>query len=586
MPEIPDTLKARIGDRLEVFVNELEDTEREEILRRKEEILTKLMVGKFKDLGGLTAMRGFVYQYYVAMYYMVSMICPTRETWWDAVILEYFDDVTLIGKEKIRFIQVKTIKEDGIKNHKPNNFYTRKQLTVVDDNRKHFNSWVEKNILNYDFFLESTINQDGDMDSYIPQFEIVTNTLKSSLTKLEKYTDNFDFEILDTLNEEQETVEAIGNEDVLKKEIQKPINILGYKFEEYSKEDLDYYLKKLYINKLGVTSELRLDIVNMLEEYVAITDIRSESITQHIFEKMFEFVISNSHEDTEYKIEKNRLIITDVEIKVLVEEWLVEAKELISEKAYYDSAWGVFKEVLSELESEFREQFSNIHLKEEMLNQLRWLNVHITSNNKDDSTYCVTILNQIFNANNNVSMWNYDNSDTKGHLKDSLRFIVYFMIFFEDHSEVYQNAKMLFHEGKSELIDNILFTIYHARYELNKLTSIEKIRTSLNSCQVSRQITFDLYCLVVGAKKDMENTKEAELANSFKVAKPINTVHKITDIPSHMQFVDGSKIEDFIEVFKDEGLSLNSFKEDRLLKAWADRLREIVNEMKVTYFES
>ncbi|WP_230163453.1 dsDNA nuclease domain-containing protein, partial [Peribacillus simplex] len=149
MPTSLNNLHEKVGNALDEYISDLEESEKLEVLHKKDEIVANLMAGKFRDLGGLTAMRGFVYQYYVSMYYMMSMISPTRESWWDAVVLEYFDDITLIGEEKIRFIQVKTIREGGDKNHQANNFYTRKSLDQVEDPKSHFNSWVEKNILNY-----------------------------------------------------------------------------------------------------------------------------------------------------------------------------------------------------------------------------------------------------------------------------------------------------------------------------------------------------------------------------------------------------------------------------------------------------
>src|SRR5690606_22892932 len=140
------------------------------------------------------------------------MIYPKRNNWWNSVVLEYFDDITLIGENKIRFIQVKTVKEGGTKNHIPNDFVKRKSLKDPENPKLHFNSWVEKNILNYDYFLENNLIQEVDKSAYIPQFEIVTNTKQSSLSDLLNYTGNTNFEIKD----------AISSEDKLKAAILKP----------------------------------------------------------------------------------------------------------------------------------------------------------------------------------------------------------------------------------------------------------------------------------------------------------------------------------------------------------------------------
>ncbi|MFS8188465.1 dsDNA nuclease domain-containing protein [Rossellomorea marisflavi] len=580
-------LREKIENTLDSYITNLEESEKHEILQKKDEIVTNLMEGKFKDLGGLTAMRGFVYQYYVSMYYMLLMICPARESWWEAVVLEYFDDVTLIGEHKIRFIQVKTIKEEGDKNHQPNHFYKRKALDQAEDARSHFNSWVEKNVLNYDYFLESNLGE-GINSSYEPQFEIVTNTKRNSLSALKKYTENINYKIKGEADGDADgnMEDAIKEDDVFKRAIQTPIPTLNYKFEDYAKKDINYYLTRLYINKFGSTRGLYDDILNMIEETVYVNDIRAKSIAEHIFKSMFAFVISNSHEDNEDKINKSELVITNGQISNLIQGWFIEAKELISESSYYDSAWAIFEATIGNLETEFKEQFANDFLKTELLTQLDWLNAHITASNRENSTYCVSILNKIFNGNNNLSIWDFEHGDIKSNLKESLRFIIYFMVFYESHSEVYHNAKMLFHEGKSDIIDNVLFTIYHARNKLNKVTSIEKIKSSLNECHISRQITLGLYCLLIGSKKDSKNPSTSKIAARFKITTNVDSLHKITDVPDHMKFVDVSDIEDFFELFKNEGIDLDSFKGIELLPTWKTYLDENVEKMKVTYIET
>lgn len=575
MQETLDVIQKNINLELDKYLTDLSSDEQQEINDHKERIISSLMAGDFRDLGGLTAMRGFVYQYYVAMYYMVSMIYSKKGRVWDSVILEYFDDVTLISENIIRFIQVKTVKEGGMKSHAPNDFVKRKSLKDPKDQKSHFNSWVEKNILNYDYFLDSDLIREEDKIKYIPQFEIVTNTKQNSLADLKNYTGNINFEIKGD----------ISSDDKLRVGISRPIKNLSFEFNDFSKNEIDYYLKKLYINKFGSTRELYENVIDMIEETISIKDIRAKSIAEYVFQKMFAFVISNSHEDHENRIKKEELIITKLQIKSLIENWVIEAKELISERSYYDSAWGIFSRVILELESEFKGQFANENLKIELLNELQLINEHITENNRVDSTYCVSILNKIFNRNNNLSIWDFSNGDMISNLKESIRFIIYFLMFYEEHSEVYNKAKLLFHEGYSSVMDNILFTIYHARNSSNKLTSIEKIKLSLNECHVSRQITIDLYCLLIGTKKDSENTKTSRIIDKFKVTSTNNSSHKITDVPDNMRFVDVNELEILFEGLKGEGVILDSFRNNELLTEWEVILQEIVKEMRDNYIE-
>lgn len=574
MPKVADSKREKLVKKVESYAEDhLESSEKLEIIRNKDQIVSDLMAGKFRDLGGLTAMRGFVYQYYVSMFYIISMIYPKRDSWWDSVVLEYFDDVTLIGDSKIRFIQVKTVKEGGSKAHAPHEFTTRKSLKKPESPRDNFNSWVEKNVLNYDYFLENDSIVNIDKSSYVPQFEIITNTKSKSLSDLMIYTGNVNFEI----------EHDISPQDKIKAAILEPVK--GLKFEGYSKKKIDYYLKKLYINKFGSTRELYENIIDMIEETIVISDIRAKSIAEYVFQKLFAFVISNSHEDNEERLKKSDLVLTKSQINHSMKTWVIEAKELISESSYYDSAVAIFKKVLEELELEFKTQFVNENFKSELLEKLQSVNEHITESNRINSTYCVSILNKIFNGNNSLSMWDFERGDIKINLKESMRYIIYFLVFYENHSETYKTAKLLFHEGHSSVIDNILFTIYHARNNSNKLTTIEKVKLLLTECQVSRQITLDLYCLLIGTKSDSTSSEVLEILNKLKITDINSNPNKITDVPNNMRFVDVSKIEDLFNGLKEEA-SLESFKSDNLLPLWKEYLDNIVKKVREDYIEN
>ena len=58
------------------------------------------------EKGGIVALRGFMYQYLVTVYYMLKIV--KKKIDWDYVIYELGDDVALVKKNKICFCQVKT----------------------------------------------------------------------------------------------------------------------------------------------------------------------------------------------------------------------------------------------------------------------------------------------------------------------------------------------------------------------------------------------------------------------------------------------------------------------------------------------
>ncbi|PIE92117.1 hypothetical protein CO726_28260 [Bacillus fungorum] len=564
---VEEKIKGSLLEKLEKYADgSLEEEDKDTIEKQKEEIVSMLMLGKFRDLGGLTAMRGFVYQYYVAMYYIVSMLYSKHNNWWDSVILEYFDDVALVGENKIRFIQVKTVKESSSNRHQPGDFIKRKILKDPNSNKERFNSWVEKNILNYDYFLSDNINWGNNKDSFEVQFEIVTNTASSSLQGLEIYTLNTNFNI----------TEKISDEDKFKKGILIPVKIdkgIEVAFSDIALKSLDFYLQKLYVNKFGSSIEMRDNILEMISETIGIKDLRRASVADYIFEKLFAYVIKKGNDDNEERLKKEDLIIHRDEIKQLIELWTVEAKELLSESSYYDTAFDLFNRAILSLKMEFNEDFANTYLKDELIENLNWVSNSILEKLKIKSTYCILFLNRLFNTSNSLTIWDLDQAENEVFLKNSIRHIVYFLIFYSRKTSDYEEARMIFHSGESDIIDSVLFTLYHARNKSSLIEAQNRVVTSINDCEVSKKITLDLYCLVIGSKKS--KTRASRIAAKFKTNNVDQVQPKIIDIPDNIYFVDTEEFEGYFEDFKQEGIELYSFQNEELLDEWNDFVKEI-----------
>lgn len=566
-----DKLKNQLQARLDEYLESLSTEEKQDIEKNKNDIIQKLMEGNFKDLGGLIAMRGFVYQYYVAMYYILSMIYEKHSSYWNAVILEYFDDITLIGPQKIRFIQVKTIKEGN--SHQANDFYKRKQLKKAQDDKSYFNSWVEKNIFNYDIFLDSQISNSIDRSQYSPEFEIISNTPLTTLKSLSRYTENTNFNI----------TTPIPTDDKIKLNILKSVNQKN--LASYLKNDIDFYLRKLYINKLGSFNELSYNILQMISEIISETDVRAPSIREYVQKQLFIYIISNSHNDKESQSQKDDLIIYSHHIKSLINQWTQEAKELISEAAYCDTSFGFFSNIITNLEAEFNREIQNNTLKTELLEELNLINQQITNEFSKDNRYFIYLLNKIFNAENTMSIIDFKDSDIMYYLQESFKFIIHFRVFYQNNHEVYNQAKLLFQKGESATICNVLFTIYHARQLYEKNISMEKIKACIHNCEISRKIALDLHCILLGNKDYSNEQSTLGALEQFKISNPNNTPPKITNIPNNIHFVDGKKLMEFFNAFKSADLSLNTFKDKKLLEIWNNQLKDNINKLKERYYE-
>lgn len=579
-------LRTSISESLTKYLEtnkDYEDTELDLIKLQKEEIISKLMSASFRDKGGLIAMRGFIYQYYVAIYYILLMIHSKKDSWWHSVILEYFDDVTLVGENKIRFIQVKTIKENGSKVHQFSDFTNRSERSNKQQANKkvYFDSWIDKIFANYDYFIEENYNtqlfSDAESNLFIPEFEIVTNNY-FSIKKLAVYQGNIDFNLRDI---------NLDNDD-LKTALLKTSNT--FEFENVFNEDIDFYLKKLKLTTLGSTVELAFTIKNIIQEYIQNMNLinkgdnRAESIATYVFENLLTYVIKNSHEDNEEKMNKNNLVITENLACELIIKWVMEAKDLISIDSFNDSAFQLFSEAFISLRKEFSCNITNMNLNREMLNTLESLNKIILEKIEIDNSYCIKVLNKIFNGDNAIIFWDLGESNIRSELTEALRFIIYFLVFCKNHSEKYESARFFFHQGLFEdYLDNILFTIYHSRSKLTKKDSIEKIKILINECEDSRSISFELYCLLVGTKNESDSTNDKYSQLDKLVGR--GEVHKITNVPSNLKFIDSISIDIFIEkLFESKG-ELESFKNNEVISIWRSFLEYESLEIKEKHIE-
>ena len=130
--------KKYIEETLEKYLKENEVVVSNE---EKNEIIDTLISCNYTaaEKGGIIAIRGFIYQYLVTIYYMLSV--ATGKIDWDYIVYELGDDVALIKDNKICFCQVKTKMDKG----EYINFTINGDLTKRN---KRLDSWLDKLFLN------------------------------------------------------------------------------------------------------------------------------------------------------------------------------------------------------------------------------------------------------------------------------------------------------------------------------------------------------------------------------------------------------------------------------------------------------
>lgn len=168
------------------------DDERDEFLnteitsKTSSEIAAYLTSIPPNEMGGLTALSGFYYQFLVTIEYIIEML----EGKWDYVIMEGHDDVIVGKNNTIRFIQVKTSEKVklNVTESPASALYSRGTKTIGSTSFKRNNSWVDKLISNAELAPKS--------EGYITEFQLYASYhfTKTNNYNFDVYTDNENYD--------------------------------------------------------------------------------------------------------------------------------------------------------------------------------------------------------------------------------------------------------------------------------------------------------------------------------------------------------------------------------------------------------
>lgn len=176
----------------------------ENIISKKDtDIMNYLITLKPDEVGGLTAISGFFYQFLVTIEYFIELL----DGKWDFVAFELHDDI-VVGNEKekiIRFIQAKTSKDSFRNPSDVSDMYigSNKKIEGTTQTVKLKDSWVDKLLSKAQYFKKE--------DGYTTQFQLYTSyhVLKTKYYNFDYYTDNESFNKV--TNSKDSLVKAIKN---------------------------------------------------------------------------------------------------------------------------------------------------------------------------------------------------------------------------------------------------------------------------------------------------------------------------------------------------------------------------------------
>ena len=183
------------------------------------------------EIGGLTAISGFYFQFLVFIEYMID----TYNGKWDCIALELHDDIVAVKENNIKFVQVKTCKHVSmsVTDSPANKIYLRKKTKIGGIDRNYNSSWIDKLISKAKFFKK---------DEYNTKFELITNfivtdskTVSISEYKTENKVINCENDIFKKVNDKCYIYDTNGYKE------------LNYE-HEYG-EKLNDLLSRFYINE-------------------------------------------------------------------------------------------------------------------------------------------------------------------------------------------------------------------------------------------------------------------------------------------------------------------------------------------------
>ncbi|MEI2394714.1 MULTISPECIES: dsDNA nuclease domain-containing protein [Paenibacillus] len=534
------------------------------------------------DLGGLTALRGFVYQYYVAIHYIVEML-HEENVWWSEVIFEFLDDVALLSNEKIRFVQVKTVREDGQDRH-----LTASTLLKRDSG---LDSWLDTLFLNLPSFelRLNTIPTECDIaKEFGVQFEIATNASYDN-KGLKCYAQNDTYQLSDIGNIKDENLAANLNKPFIKtiKEKGKVVSTETIQFHELAKHDPEWFLQRFYLNHLGCMTNLKEKIIGKLSDYCkrglgsANKLLHTESqakkrlsgdglfydyVARKVFKQLLLRVIERTHNDD--LPDKMLLVFNKNEITEWIHDWQQNALMDIQRDVEQAVQRGQFVKCFEELREEIDASW-NTSLKVDLMNTIGWMYDNLEHEVLNGNPYVYEqFLNRLFYLNNS-QLPSLQRMSDEFYLKESLKYMMICLAFYPDRNFLFHDAQLLFKQGKQGDEAWSIFTMYNAREKENYSHALRKIISRSRDCMFTQSLQQTYYCFVTNEDKTPSVLVEND---PFAALIPITHNHdadegQIIDQPQHIKFQKQDKINLIINRFNDPA-NFRTFSDHQMREAW------------------
>lgn len=551
----------------------------------RENFISMLLEGRNVDLSGVTAVRGFMYQYYIAAKYIVEMLF-SEKAWWDKVMVEILDDVALVSQEQIRFIQAKTKRESDIDNHM--------NLSELYERKKGKGSWLDKLFLLNLHIADTekkTLKLDNDfLENYSFQFELATNSTFHKEIAVYDRNDNYESKI------KKEKLQKLKNA-ISKENLKWEVVYEGetFKITENNYNDkiknIDWYLQNFRVKRHGDILYLRSEIVNNIKSHTnGNMDQFHTYKSELILDMLLLDIIKKTCQDSD-SIPLSNFVFDKETLIIKFDGWTETAELTASESATNSSYHKKFTSCFEIIKQDIENGNWKPHLKKELLETSEALEKNLSDSVRTqiDSFAYQRILNRIFNLNNFSSKVHINEVDTS-RIVTALRTYIYCLVFYGQAQYSSLESILSFKKGIDINQNESLFSVYNDRKSNDLEWAKKLVRTAAVKCAVSESYNHDFYCFVADVKNiKKKNNERSREEDSIHVSvtdavkgdgatlgmEDVVSEKDITKIIENIKFRKISIVEDHFDYLQEnENQPEHSFKEENIKSEWNLELKK------------
>lgn len=288
----------------------------------------------------------------------------------------------------------------------------------------------------------------------------------------------------------------------------------------------------------GIVGKNRLSGDGLLYDYVA----------RKVFKQLLLRVIERTHQDD--LPDKLLLVFTKQELEHWIQDWqhkaMVEIQKDIEQAVQRSQFIKCFEELHEEIDSSW-----NTALKVDLMSTLSWMYESLERELVNGYQYVYEqFLNRLFYLNNS-QFPSLQRMKDDFYLKESLKFMMICLAFYPDRNFLFNDAQLLFKQGKEGDEAWNVFTMYNARGKETYSQALGRVVSRTKECIFTQSLQQTYYCFITHE----DTTQSLSVKNDpFSTLIPIiynheNDESEIVDQPLNIKFHNQDKINHVINRF-------------------------------------